>query len=43
MAKQELDLMREDYERNNRIDPDSWPLELDSGAWGEEEMCRRFS
>lgn len=42
MAKQELDVFRDEWIRNSEIDLEEWPLELSGGHWREEERDSRF-
>ena len=43
MAKAELDEMEKNWIKENKNNPEMWPLDLDAGQWGENELNTRFS
>ena len=43
MAKNELDAMEKNWIEENKKNPETWPLEMDVGQWGENELAYRFS
>lgn len=41
-AKKEIDDMVLMYVKENKKDPNNWPLDLPVGEWGEQELNIRF-
>ena len=41
-AKSELDNFRTKWLLAHENDPENWPLDLDEGAWGQQELDERF-
>ena len=41
-AKDELDAMEKNWIEENKKNPEMWPLEMDAGQWGENELASRF-
>jgi len=41
-AKEELDTMLDKFVEENKLDPDSWPLEMTEEEWVEQELAERF-
>ncbi len=42
VAKAELDEFQKRYEKGNAEEPVNWPMEMDEGEWGEQELAGRF-
>lgn len=38
----ELKKFESNWLKNNKKDPDSFPMELNEGDWGEQELAERF-
>lgn len=41
-AKEELDLFKEEFLLKHKNDPENWPIDMEEGEWGEQELEYRF-
>jgi len=43
LAKREIDQWAESYRAENDADPAHFPMVMEEGEWGEQELSERFS
>ena len=42
-CKKELDEFEQIWKKENKKDPENWPMEMPEVEWGDHELTQRFS